>query len=209
MNDNKKPGTISLTPIGHARTPYDESFTPKQPLRREAEPGSFRIVIDEAYAEGLAELDKCSHITVLAYMDQAEGKINLRVHPPLDLGREVGVFAARSPNRPNHIGLSVVHLLKIEGCEIFISPIDLYDRTPILDIKPYFRSLDARSDANDGWMEEVDGFEHAVEHLLGMPHEHGHDHHDHQDHQDHADEHSHEHEHTHDHHHPHGDDHKD
>ena len=189
MNDNKKLEAISLTPIGYARTPYDESFTPKQPLRREAKPGSFRIVIDEAYAEGLAELDKCSHITVLAYMDQAEGEINLKVHPPLDLGREVGIFAGRSPKRPNHIGLSVVHLLKVEGCEIFISPIDLYDHTPVLDIKPYFKSLDARSDADDGWMEEVDGFEHAIEHLLGMPHEHGHEH----DHHDHAHDHKHHH----------------
>ncbi len=93
------------------------------------------------------------------------------VSPPWAGGVNVGVFASRSPDRPNHIGLSIVHIKRIINNEILTSGLDAFDGTPVLDIKPYIKDLDVKSDANYGWIEEIGDHEHLSLHIKGIPHE--------------------------------------
>lgn len=171
--------SITFEPVAVARTPYTD-WAPHQPLEREAPDGVFRIEVEERYAEALADLDRFSHLIVIAYLDRSPGYVSARVRPPWAKGKEVGLWAARSPARPNPIALSVVRIVGVEGSTIMTSPIDLFDNTPILDLKPYIGSLDARSEANNGWIDDLDGSEHLIQHLRGAPHDHDHGHgHDH------------------------------
>jgi len=200
---------IELMPIGVIHTPYKEGgFVPRQPLEREDVEST--IEIDSEYEAGLADLAKCSHIYVIFYLHKREGDWKPTAHPPWAKGKEVGVFASRSPRRPNPIGLSLVKLRKIEGNVLFTDVLDAYDGTPVIDIKPYFRDMDAREDANNGWAEEVEGYEHQMQHLRGLPHDHSHDHgeghsqgHEHDD--GHGHDHHHGEDHSHSHHHGHDD----
>lgn len=116
----------------------------------------------------------------------------MKVHPSWAPEIEVGVFASRSPHRPNPIGLSIVELRAIEGNEILISGIDVYNGTPLLDIKPYINLIDVKPDANDGWFEELPDKEHVIAHLLGLSHDHSSD-------SEHDHAHTHDHTHAHDH----------
>jgi tRNA (Thr-GGU) A37 N-methylase len=81
------------------------------------------------------------------------------------------VFASRSPVRPNPIGISVVRIRGIENREIFTSGMDVFDGTPLLDIKPYIKDLDSKADANYGWIEEMNNREHLLLHIKGIPHD--------------------------------------
>jgi len=92
------------------------------------------------------------------------------VTPPWANGKQVGVFASRSPVRPNSIGISVVLVKRIDNNEIFISGLDAYDGTPLLDIKPYINDLDVKYDANYGWIEGPEDKEHLLLHIKGIPH---------------------------------------
>ncbi|MCI2415687.1 MAG: tRNA (N6-threonylcarbamoyladenosine(37)-N6)-methyltransferase TrmO [Candidatus Aramenus sp.] len=91
------------------------------------------LVVLEEYAEGLKGIEEFSHLIVLYFMHLAKED---KLARELD-GVEVGVFATRSPNRPNPIGLSVVELLSVEGNVLKVRGINAFDGTPILDIKPY------------------------------------------------------------------------
>ncbi len=160
---------IELKPIGVIRTPYKDA-APFQPV--EDSEGNFRIILEPEYARGLYRLSRFRYIYVLYYMNRVHGEPSLTVHPPWAGGYEVGLFASRSPARPNPIGLSVVRLLGIEGRVIRTSGLDAYDRTPLIDIKPYIQELDVKKDANDGWLDDVDARRHLQLHLKGIPHEH-------------------------------------
>ncbi len=174
---------IIYHPIGIIRTPYDESFAPNQPVEKKG--AEARLELDPGLEEALSDLSGFSYVYVLFHMDRQTGEIENRVRPPWAHGAQVGLFASRSPARPNPIGLSVVRLLRVEGSTIVTSSIDTYDMTPILDIKPYIRGLDSKDDANVGWIASIEGGgAHVLEHLRGIPHDHDHDHHDH-DHHDH------------------------
>ncbi|MDY6794065.1 MAG: TrmO family methyltransferase [Actinomycetota bacterium] len=81
------------------------------------------------------------------------------------------MYASRSPVRPNRIGLSVVRLKSIVDNEILTSGLDVFDGTPVLDIKPYIKDLDTKTDANYGWIEEMHDFEHLLLHIKGIPHD--------------------------------------
>jgi tRNA (adenine37-N6)-methyltransferase len=208
---------IQLRPIGVARTPYSD-WAPNQPPERDAQPGAFRIELDPEHSEGLRDLERFSHLIVVSYLDRSDDEFDYRVQPPWAKGREVGLFASRSPRRPNAIGISVVKLLRIEEETIHTSPLDLLDGTPVIDLKPYIRALDSRPEANDGWIEDLNDHEHLLQHLRAVPHDHGHGHghgHDHGDRSchehthrhegglEHRHEHCHEAGHDHDHHHDH------
>jgi tRNA-Thr(GGU) m(6)t(6)A37 methyltransferase TsaA len=183
---------IHLKPIGTIRTPYQER-APYQPIERDIGEGKFRLVLLPEYEAGLEELSKFRYIYVLSYLDRVGAGGRMRVSPPWAGGREVGLFASRSPRRPNPIGLSIVKVLRIEGNEVLTSPLDLFDNTPLLDIKPYFKDLDAKEDADHGWLEGTEGRGHFMDHIRGVPHTHDHPHggHDH--------DHGHHHDHDHDH----------
>ena len=176
MSDKKRDIDIIFKPIGTIRTPYKER-APYQPIERDIGQGKFRLILEPKYKEGLSELSKFTYIYVLSYLNQAVRGEKMTVSPPWAGGKGVGLFSSRSPNRPNPIGLSIVKLLSIEGTEILTSPMDLFDNTPLLDIKPYFRELDVKEDANYGWLDEMEGREHLIQHIRGVPHGHeGHAH---------------------------------
>ncbi len=174
---------IGYRPIGVIRTPYGpDTACPHQPLVPPR--GEARIELEPEWVEGLHRLESFEYLIVLFHMDRTGGRPATRVEPPWAGGVEVGLFASRSPERPNPIGLSIVKLLRVEGNVVYTSMLDVYDGTPVLDIKPYVALLDAKEDAGNGWLDELDDPEHAVAHLLGKRHDHDHDHrhHDHDDH---------------------------
>jgi len=154
--------------IGILRTPYIDN-APYQPANDDE--GDFRIIVDKEFSEGLLELEKFNYIYVVYYLHRKTGTLSMLVTPPWANGKQVGVFASRSPIRPNSIGISVVRVKRIVGNEIFISGLDAYDGTPLLDIKPYINDLDVKHDANYGWIERPEDREHLLLHIKGIPHD--------------------------------------
>lgn len=141
---------IILHPIGVIHSPFKiREGTPIQP-KASGEKGEIKIF--PKYAKGLTDLDGFSHIIVL-YFFHRQTNVKLQVIPFLDVV-ERGVFATRSPARPNHIGLSVVKLEKIIDDRLLISNVDMLDKTPVLDIKPYIPNLDEKETVKIGWLED-------------------------------------------------------
>jgi tRNA-Thr(GGU) m(6)t(6)A37 methyltransferase TsaA len=159
---------FSLKQIGVIRTPYTDN-APYQPLADDE--GDFRIVVNSQYSDGLSELGRFHYIFVLYFLHRVSKKISMTVCPPWTPGREVGVFASRSPVRPNCLGLSIVRIKHIAGNQIVTSGLDVFDGTPLLDIKPYIKELDSKSDANFGWLEDLDDRDHLMLHIKGIPHD--------------------------------------
>jgi tRNA-Thr(GGU) m(6)t(6)A37 methyltransferase TsaA len=145
---------IEYRPIGHVHSPHQTaSGTPIQPSRAKGVEGT--VEIEEEYAEGLSDLDGFSHIILICHCHKASG-YKLKVVPYLDTQLR-GLFATRSPSRPNPIGLSVVRLLEVDGRRLRIEGVDLLDGTPVLDIKPYVRDFDDETGVCCGWLDEVKG----------------------------------------------------
>ncbi len=163
------PSIHVLTSIGYIKTPYEKS-APYQAITQAS--GEFVIILDQRYAAGLYQLDTFKYLYVIYFLDKLARTPKMMVQPPWARGTEVGVFASRSPNRPNPIGISIVEIKKISGNKIYISGIDAFNGTPVLDIKPYIDELDVKKDANLGWVEKLDGDEHLMLHIKGIPHEH-------------------------------------
>ena len=129
--------------IGHIRTPFkSRGECPKNPLQSQA---IGRVEVDPRYAEGLLDLDSCSHVWLLYWMHEARRDLVRQV--PAHLGRPRGTFALRSPARPNPIAMSMVKLHKVDGRKLAVSGLDCLDGTPLIDIKPYFASTDSFPDA--------------------------------------------------------------
>ncbi len=192
------PESITFRPIGVVRTPYHD-WTPHMPPHREVPEGKFRIELAPEFADGLEKLDGFSHVWVVSALVSKEREVSLRVRPHWVEGVEVGVFASRSPARPNPIGLSLVAVIRRDGPVLHVGPLDLLDGTPLLDLKPYIVDVDHREGSHAGWIDELEERDHAMAHLLGQPHDHDHDHdHAHSHEHDHAHSHEHTHEHAHD-----------
>jgi tRNA-Thr(GGU) m(6)t(6)A37 methyltransferase TsaA len=130
--------------IGTIRTPYKEK-APRQPVEK-AE-GEFHLVIDPQYVSGLRGLESFRYVYVIYYMHRIQDDVSMMVKSSRAGGKEVGLFASRSPKRPSPIGLSIVQVLKIVDNEILTSGLDAFDGTPLLDIKPYVRNLDCKGAA--------------------------------------------------------------
>ncbi len=159
---------FEMNPIGVIRTPYTEN-APNQPV--EDDEGDFRIVVEPQYTDGLYKLDSFRYMYVIYYIHHVKQEQSMIVSPPWAGGAKVGVFASRSPVRPNHIGISIVRIKSIKNNEILTSGLDAFDGTPVLDIKPYIKDLDVKSDANYGWIEEMEGHEHLRLHIKNIPHD--------------------------------------
>jgi tRNA-Thr(GGU) m(6)t(6)A37 methyltransferase TsaA len=143
---------IVFRPIGLIRTPHDERVgTPIQPAYAAGVRGS--VVLLDEYAEALADLDGFEHVWLLYCFDRA-GPWKARVVPYRDVV-ERGLFATRAPARPNPIGLSVVRLLSIEGVRLEVEGVDMLDRTPLLDVKPYVPAFDAHAGSRAGWLDRA------------------------------------------------------
>jgi tRNA-Thr(GGU) m(6)t(6)A37 methyltransferase TsaA len=142
---------VEMEPIGTVHTPYTASEEiPLCASERLEEVAVVEVFHD--YAEGLADVDGFSHLMLLVHLHLTD-VTKLLVHPPIDdSGQARGVFATRSPVRPNHIGVSIVELVKVEGRNLIVKGIDLLDGTPLLDIKPYI-PYDQRTPCRIGWLE--------------------------------------------------------
>jgi len=142
-----------MQPIGVVRSPYAETTQiPKGCGAAHRAEGVLDISAE--YEAGLADIEGFSHLYVIWLFDRATG-YDLTAHPPTDEERPHGVFATRSPRRPNAIGLTVVELLRREGARLFVRGVDMLDGTPILDIKPYLSSVPAEA-LRRGWLAEAE-----------------------------------------------------
>ncbi|HBV85147.1 MAG TPA: tRNA (N6-threonylcarbamoyladenosine(37)-N6)-methyltransferase TrmO [Desulfosporosinus sp.] len=166
--------SITFQSIGTIHTPYFDLNTPHQPIPNA--PGDFWITLNPEYASALETLDTFSYIYVLYHLNDVTQPIELLTRSPWAPETEIGLFASRSPKRPNPIGLSIVQIKAIQGNELIISGIDAYNGTPLLDIKPYIHFLDSKVDANNGWLDALPDSKHTMAHVLGLPHNHDHDH---------------------------------
>ncbi|HEY1963621.1 MAG TPA: tRNA (N6-threonylcarbamoyladenosine(37)-N6)-methyltransferase TrmO [Acidobacteriaceae bacterium] len=139
-------------PIGFVSTPYKgTSDVPKGLGATHAAEGVITVLPD--FELGLTDIEGFSHLIVLWEFDRAQ-PFELLGTPPSD-NRQHGVFATRSPLRPNPIGLTVVQLLRRNNADLYVRGVDMLDGTPILDIKPYLSSIPAES-LRRGWLEEAE-----------------------------------------------------
>ena len=144
---------ITIHPIGMIHSPCTNAEkTPIQPSFASGIPGTVEIF--PAYEPGLADLDGFSHIWLIYAFDRA-GETRLTVKPFLE-DVPHGVFATRAPCRPNPIGLSLIRLVRREGCTLYVEDVDILDRTPLFDIKPYVGRFDRRDDVRCGWLDQID-----------------------------------------------------
>jgi tRNA-Thr(GGU) m(6)t(6)A37 methyltransferase TsaA len=142
---------IIMSPIGFINSPYkDKKDIPIQ--------GRFKdevvawIELKPKYVKGLKDLEKFSHAIVLYFfhksnIEHIEGKPFLE-----DVSH--GIFAIRSPNRPNHIGVSVVKIKNIKNNKLYFTKVDMIDKTPVLDIKPYIKYFDSQDSVVSGWLDK-------------------------------------------------------
>ncbi len=140
---------INLKPIGYAHTPYKQQGD--APVQAKHGASESRIVVDSEFREGLADLEGFERIWLVSWLDRSNS-FKMKVIPHRETA-ERGLFSTRSPNRPNPVGLSCVEVISVnvEKGEIIIKSIDLLDKTPILDIKPYIPSIDSFPDSARGW----------------------------------------------------------
>jgi tRNA-Thr(GGU) m(6)t(6)A37 methyltransferase TsaA len=135
--------------IGVIHSPFKEpKGTPIQSTAAKGIDGTVEIF--QEYTEGLYDLEGFSHI-ILIYHFHLSKKSLLKIKPYMD-DQTHGVFATRSPSRPNSIGISIVRLLKINENIVHIRNIDILDGTPLLDIKPYVPEFDVRNVKRIGWL---------------------------------------------------------
>ena len=140
---------ISYQPIGIIHSPFKENVgIPRQSIGASDIKGSIEVFDD--YSEGIKDLNGFSHIIIIFHLHMVKAP-SLKACPPWD-GKEHGVFATRSPYRPNPIGISVVRLDHIDQNILHISGVDMADGTPVLDIKPYIPDLNPTKDIKIGWL---------------------------------------------------------
>ncbi len=128
--------TISYEPIGIIHTPYGD-MAPFQ-AREDDFSGDFYLELLPRYRGALEGLMEWEYVIVLYHMDRVSGYNGSNVaHPPRLGGGTVGLFASRSPNRPNPLGLDVARLLRVEDLRVYTTGLSALDGTPLLDLKPY------------------------------------------------------------------------
>jgi tRNA (adenine37-N6)-methyltransferase len=141
-----------MRPIGYVRSPHQQTSDVPKGLGAKHEAEGF-LEIREDLEAGLTDIEGFSHLIVLWIFDRAEG-FALVGTPPSD-DRPHGVFATRSPRRPNPIGLTVVELLGRERARLRVGGVDMLDGTPILDIKPYLSNIPLEH-LRRGWLAEAE-----------------------------------------------------
>ena len=143
---------MNMTPIGTVQSPFKEtSQIPKGPGAQHRAEGTIEILPE--LEAGLQDSEGFSHLFVIWVFDRIEGS-DLLAHPPTD-DRPHGVFATRSPRRPNPLALTVVQLLGREGNVLRVRGVDMLNGTPVLDVKPYLSSIPAE-DIKRGWLAEAE-----------------------------------------------------
>ncbi|MBC8216231.1 MAG: tRNA (N6-threonylcarbamoyladenosine(37)-N6)-methyltransferase TrmO [Candidatus Marinimicrobia bacterium] len=144
--------TIQFSPIGIIHSPFKKpEGMPIQPEGAKGTRGQVEIFSE--FVDGLIDLERFSHITLLYHFHLSDG-YNLTPIPFLD-NVPHGVFSTRAPRRPNAIGMSTVKLMSIQDNILHIENIDIVDGTPLIDIKPFFPDIDSPESVRTGWAEDV------------------------------------------------------
>lgn len=151
---------VTLEPIAILKSPFKEKFgIPRQPGIIPRIKGVIEFTPKFSDPAWVKDLDKFSHLWIIFLFDQNSGQSPTVRPPRLGGNKRVGVFASRSPHRPNSLGMSVVKLDKVEQSsppKIFISGHDLMNGTQIVDIKPYIPRWDYVEEAKEGWVSEFE-----------------------------------------------------
>jgi tRNA-Thr(GGU) m(6)t(6)A37 methyltransferase TsaA len=152
MNTDGQGRALTLEPIGYVENEI-------QPGERVIWEGiDSRVVIDARWVEGLEGLEEFSHVVILFWLDRPQGtETPLKIHPEAkgDLPL-VGLFATRTPLRPNPIGMTTVQLLSVENDTLYVRGLDAFDGTPVLDVKPYLMRGDLKPEASvPRWLREL------------------------------------------------------
>lgn len=142
---------IKIQPIGFIRSPYKnvEDVPIQGNLKNNIEA---RVELENKYINGLNGLEEFSHAILIFYFHKSKIE-NVQGKPYLE-DKIHGIFTIRSPNRPNHIGLTVVKIRKIEDNKLYFTNVDMIDKTPLLDIKPYVEYFDNRENVISGWIDK-------------------------------------------------------
>ena len=142
---------IIMKPIGTIHSPF--KFGDAMPVQSvEGRDIEGYIEMLPEYIDGLKDLDGFSHIVLLFHI-HLNKKVKMQTRPFMDNVYR-GIFATRSPSRPNHIGMSVVRLDRVEGNSVYIRDLDIVDGTPLLDIKPYIKVINEDDEMKLGWFEK-------------------------------------------------------
>lgn len=139
--------------IGFIKSPYTQSGEIPKGIGAEHNAEGVLEVLPE-FAPGLADIEGFSHLFVLWFFDRSTD-YDLVACPPSDDGRPHGVFATRSPRRPNPIALTVVELVARDGPRLRVRGVDMLDGTPILDIKPYLSCVPEQA-LRRGWLADAE-----------------------------------------------------
>jgi tRNA-Thr(GGU) m(6)t(6)A37 methyltransferase TsaA len=145
-----KKAPMNLWPIGVIHTPYQQREDIPRQGRLSQEICEIEVFLE--YSAGLKDIEQCSHLFVLFWLHLGD-RSKLTAVPPHD-GREHGVFATRSPSRPNPIALDIVELLEAKGNRLKVKGMDALDGSILLDIKPYSAEMDSIPDARIVWQKE-------------------------------------------------------
>ena len=142
---------IIMHPIGIIHSPYKESKNiPIQGIFKDGIEAW--IELKDKYVKGLKDLDKFTYAIIIYYFHKSQRE-GVEGKPFLEQDKH-GIFAIRSPNRPNHIGFSIVKIKSIKGNKIYFTEVDVLDGTPLLDIKPYVKYFDSRDNVVSGWLDK-------------------------------------------------------
>lgn len=153
MSESRQPRRLELEPIGVVHSPFTEKMqAPRQPGVAQSADGSIELFAGRDFEHALEDLTTFRYIWIIFWFDRAEGW-RPKVLPPRS-EKKRGVFATRSPHRPNPIGMSLVELAGIDGLVLSVKGLDLLEGTPVLDLKPYIPYADSRPDADHGWLDE-------------------------------------------------------
>jgi len=144
-----KRGKIVLSPVGIVHSPLTEG-SEELPFQSFASDIEGEIEVFEEFEEGLDGIEGFSHLFIVFYMHKWK-KTKLRTVPLME-EEERGIFGTRSPSRPNHIGCSTVRLLSREGRFLKVKGLDIFDGTPVLDIKPYVPRVDLVKGVDNDWL---------------------------------------------------------
>jgi tRNA-Thr(GGU) m(6)t(6)A37 methyltransferase TsaA len=147
---------LVLEPIGYVRNALATKVeAARQPRAAEGAPARIELLPGRHFEHALEDLGRWQWIWVLFWFHHNPGW-RPKVLPPRSVTGRKGVFATRSPHRPNPIGMSAVRLERVEGLTLHILDADMLDGTPVLDIKPYIAYTDAHPDAGNGWLDDAE-----------------------------------------------------
>lgn len=155
MTEPEPPRSFEVRAIGVVRSPFAERLeAPRQPRSGGGAEGRIELFPGNGIEHALEDLTSFRYVWVVFWFHLSPG-FRPKVLPPRSAVRR-GLFATRSPHRPNPIGLSAVELVRIEGLTLFVRDLDIVDGTPVLDLKPYVPYADSIVEASNGWLDSAE-----------------------------------------------------